>query len=142
MARGPLSTCCRMYCYQDEERWGFCRDQFRQIILSPDFAPQGARGNFDDHCWSEVVGRLLGAQDGDPEIAGAIVGIALRQANSSASYDWENAVHEALIVALSRYKEDVWPILGDALLSADGSGSYGLCTSSSAVIFPAAESRA
>jgi hypothetical protein len=109
-----------MYCYTDKTRFDICRETFRKIILYPGIISNHKRArSTDDYHWQEVASMLLNVEEGDIELAIFIVNETLKACKEYNNIYIEYMLTPILRILLTKYRDDVWPLISKALLSED-----------------------
>lgn len=112
-----------MYAWRDEAaKWGICKSHIRETLSVPGFiSDPRAPLAVDVFRWQIAAKKSLG--EGNEEqlaekIAQEIVAICSNK-EFPGFYGIDNSLTSVLEVLLAQYKETVWPVFGEALLSDD-----------------------
>jgi len=115
-ARVHVLDVLSLYMYQSDVRWEKCRDLIRSIVISRGFVstlPQ----TMDGYHWQEAVSKLLTENHDEAlaiEVTEQIIEAQTTKDLRFASDTYQRAV---LGILLSQYSKQIWPIIGQQLLS-------------------------
>jgi hypothetical protein len=112
-----------MYQLGASERWDECKQQFRKLLLHPNFHFVGELRELDLYHWQDVVSKLL--EEEDHELARDLMQKIVVAGTAGRSHlDFEEACQPVLQSLLEHYQDTVWPLLSKALLSDDSLAVY------------------
>jgi hypothetical protein len=107
-----------LYPYGEEERWKACKLQFRKILMHPTLNFVDRPKMADLHHWQDVAVKVL--EEGDGDLAQTLLTKIRAACTTMYSYfAFDNVVQPVLQSLLDHYRDTVWPLLSDALLSDD-----------------------
>lgn len=114
-----------MYCFGDESKLDTLRDPLKEIVTTVPLWEQPARGVTDGYQWSDLIEKLLRVRDKSLVLA---IGQQLIKActigfNHNQLWTYYKPI---LLKLMKNYEETLWPILGDAIASAEGKKRYWL----------------
>jgi hypothetical protein len=116
-------TCCAfdvlyMYCYQNESRFHLCVDEFRKLIMTPNFLRSTRKNSIITHNWEVVCTKLLSQSPKDNELAIYLTKEILTICVSSDAHCLLPTRNAKVVLStiLRDYFDDCWPIVGGRLV--------------------------
>jgi hypothetical protein len=110
-----------MYTFQEEEKFNSCYSEFQRILETPGILLKiDSASIMDVHYFNESVSRLLDSEEQNDEFAINISKEMIRMLNpDNFSVSFVSDLDPIIRILLTKYRDLVWPIFGDALLSED-----------------------
>ncbi|MBI4284864.1 MAG: hypothetical protein HY670_03055 [Chloroflexi bacterium] len=107
-----------MYQHGKPEHWEACQPQFHKLLMHPELNLVEQHEAIDLYSWQETASKLLEGKD--PELALDLTQKILAScATDRSRLDFDDALQPVLRAMLECYRDTVWPLLSDALLSND-----------------------
>jgi len=108
-----------MYIFKDDEKFKLCQTELQKILEMPEILCElGSASIMDSHYFKESVNLLLDNEQRNEEFAIKITKEILETCNSdSFVVGIVSDLEPILRILLSKYRDVIWPIFGDALLS-------------------------
>jgi hypothetical protein len=117
---GAWTALTMLFLYQhgEEERWNTCKLQFRKILIHPALNFVERAKMADLYHWQDVAVKLL--EEGDGDLAQILITKITAACTAMYTYlAFDNVVQPVLQSLLDGYRDTMWPLLSDALLSDD-----------------------
>jgi len=116
-----------MYCHQKEERFTKCARTFRSIVMRKGLLIRKRQSQLAEHHW-EVASKKLLSMNRDVELARHLAGevILICGSDEIAWHNLHGNVKMVLEVLLSKYFNECWDLIGDALIRGDWGTRYHL----------------
>ena len=114
-----------MYCYGDESKFDATKNTLRLLVTSVSLNNKSRSGHFDLFHWKEVVCKLLKTEglEFSNEVCKQIIAATDEDLDHS---DIWHSIKPVLLEIMSRNGEELWPIFGKKILSAEPTKRYWL----------------
>lgn len=109
-----------LYCFPADERFKACHETLRHILLCQGLLRANMNASTEIYDWQSASEKLL-SFGADARLAKHIANEIVEASGTADAghMDLEHAVQSVLAVVLHDYAAEVWPVLSDALISAD-----------------------